>query len=98
MEITLGNISIPQVETTKFLGIWIDRDLKWSTHFQKINLKIQNNIMLLNWLKNILTTHALKVIYYAQINSHLQYGILNWGNMITNTQIDKLQKLQKQMY
>ena len=50
--------------------------------------------MLLNRLKNVLTTHALKLIYYAQINSHLQYGILNWGNMLTNTQIEKLQKLQ----
>ena len=94
MEIKLGDISIPQVQVTKFLGIWIDQDLKWSTHFQKINLKIQNNIILLNRLKNILTTHALKVIYYAQINSHLQYGILNWGNMLNNTQIEKLQKLQ----
>ena len=94
MEIKLGNTSIPQVDTTKFLGIWIDSDLKWSTHFQKINLKIQNNLMLLKKLKNILTTHALKLIYYVQINSHLQYGILNWGNMLTNTQIGKLQKLQ----
>ena len=94
MEIRLGDTTIPQVDTTKFLGIWIDRDLKWLTHFQKINLKIQNNIMLLNRLKNILTTHALKLIYYAQINSHLQYGILNWGNMLTNSQIEKLQKLQ----
>ena len=94
MEIRLGEETIPQVKCTKFLGIWIDQDLNWLTHFQKVNLKIQNNIMLLNRLKNVLTTHALKLIYYAQINSHLQYGILNWGNMLTVTQIDKLQKLQ----
>ena len=94
MEIKLGDISIPQVDFIKFLGIWIDCELKWSNHFQKINLKIQNNLILLKRLKNILTTHALKLIYYAQINSHLQYGILNWGNMLSITQIAKLQKLQ----
>ena len=94
MEIKLGDTSIPQVDFIKFLGIWIDCELKWSNHFHKINLKIQNNLILLKRLKNILTTHALKLIYYTQINSHLQYGILNWGNMLSNTQIGKLQKLQ----
>ena len=94
MEIRLGEETIPQVNCTKFLGIWIDQDLRWLTHFQKVCLKVQNNIMLLNRLKNVLTTHALKLLYYAQVNSHLQYGILNWGNMLTATQIDKLQKLQ----
>ena len=42
----------------------------------------------------MLNPHALKVLYYTQIHSILQYGIVLWGNMINKSQIKKLQKLQ----
>ena len=42
----------------------------------------------------MLNPHALKVLYYAQIHSILQYGIVLWGNMINKSQIKRLQKLQ----
>ena len=33
-------------------------------------------------------------MYYAQIHSIIQYGIVIWGNMISKTLLNKLQKLQ----
>ena len=42
----------------------------------------------------MLNQHALKVLYYAQIHSILQYGIVVWGNMINKAQLKRLQKLQ----
>ena len=35
-----------------------------------------------------------KLIYYAHIGSHLQYGLVLWGNGVTNEQLNKLQKIQ----
>ena len=44
--------------------------------------------------KNLLTTHAKKTLYYAQIQSNLTYGLLIWGNMIGSADKLKLESLQ----
>ena len=44
--------------------------------------------------KNLLTTHAKKVLYFAQIQSNLTYGLLIWGNMISVAEKQKLETLQ----
>ena len=35
-----------------------------------------------------------KLVYYSHIASHIQYGLLLWGNNACNEQINKLQKIQ----
>ena len=32
IKITLNSVTVPQVQSTKFLGVWIDDKLNWSTH------------------------------------------------------------------
>ena len=41
--------------------------------------------------KNLFNEHALKIIYHSHIQSHINYGLLIWGTMMTK---DKLQRLQ----
>ena len=42
----------------------------------------------------MLTTHAKKILYFAQIHSLLTYGLVIWGNMISASDRNCLQKLQ----
>ena len=49
---------------------------------------------MLNKGKYLLSTHAKKMVYFAQIHNNLLYGILMWGNMIQKSDLSKLQKLQ----
>ena len=79
---------------TKFLGLWLDNALNWKEHVRRLILKLSSRRSLLCRGKNFLTIHAKKVLYYAQIQSNLTYGLLIWGNMISNEDKTKLQRLQ----
>ena len=35
-----------------------------------------------------------RLVYYSHIASHIQYGMLLWGNNASKEQLNKLQKLQ----
>ena len=82
------------VDNTKFLGVWIDNRLKWKTHVDKVSQKILHNQNLLKFGKKNLNIHAKQLIYFAQMQSHLNYCLSTWGNMIPNELITKLQRLQ----
>ena len=90
----LNKVPIPVVKVTKFLGIWLDEELNWKTHVDRLKTVINTKIGMLRRGKYLLTTHARKILYYAQIHSHLQYGLINWGNMLSRQQLNQLQKLQ----
>ena len=94
IRIELNSKILPMVKSIKFLGTWIDNTLNWKTHLEKLSLRITSRNGLLRRGKNLLNSHALKVLYYAQIHSLIQYGIVLWGNMINKSQLKKLQKLQ----
>ena len=81
--ISIDGEAIPFVDHTKFLGVWIDNKLNWKEHTERLLIKLKQNSHLLYQSKNFLTPHAKKIIYYAQIYSHLMYGLSIWGNMTT---------------
>ena len=93
-EITIGDNPIPFVNKTKFLGIWIDDTLSWTFHVNDLCLKIKRNQYLLKQSKNILSVDCMKMLYYAQIYSHLSYGIAVWGSMLSKAQQKRIQKIQ----
>ena len=92
--INIGNQTIKNTAETKFLGMWIDEHLKWNTHIQKLVLKLTRNTNLLKFNQNMMPTMTKKLIYHSHIGSHLQYGLLLWGNNATEEQLVKLQNIQ----
>ena len=94
IEINIGNQKIQNTTETKFLGIWIDEYLKWNTHIQKLLLKLTRNSNLLKLNQNMMPTMTKKLIYHSHIGSHIQYGLLLWGNNASEEQLMKLQKIQ----
>ena len=94
LQITLGNERIPQVKSTKFLGMWIDDSLSWNEHVTKVILKLKSRLNLLKMGKNLLSKHALRVLYFAQIHSVMTYGIVMWGSLASQADLNKIQKIQ----
>ena len=92
VQLTFQSIKIPQCTRVKFLGVWLDENLDWTYHCNTVLSKIKRNSHLLRVSSNSLTVQALKLIYYAQIQSHVQYGLLAWGNQCKETMKNRLQK------
>ena len=88
-----GN-QIPSQPFTKFLGMWLDQHLTWFKHIEMLILKLTRNQNLLKLSRNHLTTDTKKMIYHSHLGSHIQYGIILWGNSATKAQINKIQKIQ----
>ena len=94
-KIKIMDVEIPLVLVTKFLGVYLDDKLKWEYHANQVYNKIQANKQLLNVSKNFLNISTMIKIYYAHIHSHLRYGLVIWGSMMTKTSQTELEKLQK---
>ena len=94
LNVKIGNTILPVVKNTKFLGVYIDENLNWNEHAKHPQLKLKSRSCLQNKGKYLLSAHAKKMVYFAQIHSILLYGILMWGNMIQKSDLSKLQKLQ----
>ena len=44
--------------------------------------------------QHFLSKHALKVLYFAQLHSVMTYGIVMWGSLASQANLNKLQKIQ----
>ena len=58
----------------------------------KLSTKIKRNVYLLRNHKNTLDCNTLKLIYLAQIQSHINYGLILWGGMASSEQLNKIRK------
>ena len=96
--VSIENKTLLNVTKMKFLGVWLDNRLTWTDHLITLFTKIKQNANLLRHGRSFLNIHANKCLYYTQIYSHLTYGFLLWGNMISTTNLGKLQKLQNKCF
>ena len=93
-QIKINNKLIDKVSNIRYLGIYLDEDLSWTTHTNYTATKISKTIGILNRLRNTLPENILKTIYNSLINPYLHYCILSWGPN-NESQTDRLFKLQK---
>lgn len=85
---------IEEAESIKYLGIIIDRHLKWDLQINNIIKKIRSLLPIFKNLKHYLDLPQLNVLYYSLIQSHLSYGIIGWGG-VTNNYLQNLNNMQK---
>ena len=93
-EIDLDGIKIKSSKTTKFLGMLLDNHLNWNAQLGALFTKLKKNINLLKHGQKFMSTDCKRLVYFAHIQSHLTYGLLLWGNALSESQMLKLTKLQ----
>lgn len=86
--------SIERKSSLKYLGILIDENFTWKEHINYVTSKIRKLIFKFYELRNILPLQTLKTVYFALIESVINYGLVVWGNA-GRTSMFKLEVAQK---
>jgi len=64
---------------TKFLGIYINENMKWNNHIKHLSSKLNTSYYMISSLKNVTSPRVLRKKYFACFHAHLRYGLTLWG-------------------
>ena len=78
----------------KYLGVLIDQNFTWKEHISYVTTKIRKLIYKFYELRHVLSLSTLKMVYYALVETVLNYGLVVWGSAGV-TILNKLQVAQK---
>ena len=67
LELSIDNVSIEHVSSVKSLGIFIDENLRWQTHIDKLSKKIASGIGAIKIIRPFVPPSPLHYIYNALI-------------------------------
>ena len=77
----------------KYIGVYIDDKLNWTKHVNYLCEKLSKMSGMFSKLRHICDLKLLKTIYFALVESHLQYCNIIWGNA-SQSVLGPLWKLQ----
>ena len=94
MKILYDGKELEEVNQVKFLGIIIDKELKFISHIGKIIAELKALTILCYRIRDKLNEQAKKLFYYAHIYSRIKYGIeiysnTTWSNLVL---LDRMHK------
>lgn len=79
-KIMINGTEIEQVKEIRYLGVYLDNKLSWKRHIDYIVTKLSSATGVIYKLKDYVPMKQLISVYHSIVGSHLQYGIVNWGN------------------
>lgn len=80
LDVSCSNcVNIEQVSSIKYLGIVVDENCNWKEHISLVRVHMYKFLRKIYYLKFVCPISVLKSVYYALVNSKLQYGIVFWG-------------------
>jgi len=98
-QVTMNNVPIPMRSTVKYLGLYLDQRLTWSTHIKTKRLHLNLKLRSMNWLlgrKSQLSLANKLLLYKCVLKPVWTYGVQLWGcAKPSHTQI--IQRLQSKI-
>src|SRR5204862_86131 len=73
---------IERVDQYKYLGIVVDHKLNWAPQVQYVKNRLRRLTYAFTQLREVLAQQQLRTVYFAYVQSVLQYGILAWGGAL----------------
>ena len=97
INIYIENQILKPKDTTKYLGVYIDKGLSWDRHIEHINSKLSKlsrGIGILRKRRSYLQQDSLRRICNSVLEPYIEYGTLAWGGA-PNKYLDKIEKCIK---
>jgi hypothetical protein len=94
--ISVGNLEIKRVETTKSFGLMIE-SLDWTAQVEHISKKVTSGLAILRRLRDTVEFNTLITIYQSIIQPYCDYCAQVWG-CLGKTLAAKVQKLQNRAF
>ena len=76
LNVFLNDHRLKEVTSYKYLGVYVDSLLNWSTHFEYLCKRIYPKLKLLNRLSGFLSPNVLLKIYKVTIKLIFDYGCI----------------------
>ena len=80
--LVMNNVTIEQVKSIKFLGVYINDKLNWNEHKEYIRIKISRNLGILYKCRNIFTKEDIITMYNCFVLPYLLYCVPLWGGSV----------------
>ena len=80
IQIAINGSNIEKVNSTKYLGVYIDHHLNWKDHIAYISSKLSKSTAVIHKTSHVLDTKTLTLLYNAIIFPYLNYCVEVWGN------------------
>jgi hypothetical protein len=91
-QVTLGGMPLNCNQSTKYLGVHIDQNLKFETHVSELSSVLSRKLSWLARLRHIVPNNVLQLTYITYIMPVFDYACSVWG--CTRKNIDVVQRLQ----
>ena len=91
----INSSPLDQVDSYKYLGIWITSSLSWSLQINEVCMKARRQIgFLYRTLSNFAGSNTFLKLYLTHVRPHLEYTAVVWDPYQISL-IDKLEDVQK---
>ena len=77
--VSINKIEIKRSDHVKYLGVYIDDKMNWSYHINHLTQHLGKSIGFICKIRQYVNEKTTRMLYYALVYSHLQYGITSWG-------------------
>ena len=94
--IKINDNSIDFVDQFTYLGLIIDKNLKFTPHMSSLNKRLSRIVGAAYSLQDILSLRAAKIFYYSMFFSHISYISAVWGGS-SKTLLSDLQVTQNKV-
>src|SRR6218665_2351940 len=93
-KLVIDNTEIPQVNSVKFLGLYVDQHLPWRIHLENVASKISKNIGIISRIAYLIPTNVRLTLYYSLIYPYIAYCNIIWASNY-KSRLYRLKILQK---